>query len=70
MPDEVGTLTNLEILWLHDNHLTRIPESIGDLTGLTMLTLRVNQVGLRLPVLLIVPAAHSPTHPEPPGQPD
>jgi Leucine-rich repeat (LRR) protein len=44
IPPEIGNLTNLERLYLHQNQLTGyIPQEIGDLTNLTKLDLSNNQ---------------------------
>ena len=41
---EIGNLTNLTELNLHDNKLTNIPKEIGNLTNLTQLDLSNNQL--------------------------
>ena len=44
LPETIGNLSNLTILWLEENNLTELPESIGNLSSLTNLVLRFNQV--------------------------
>jgi len=44
LPDWIGQLTALTILYLNDNQLTEIPDSIGQLTALTTLWLNDNQL--------------------------
>ena len=44
LPAEVGQLTSLQELHLHDNQLTSVPAEIGQLTALTHLFLDSNQL--------------------------
>ena len=44
LPSEIGQLTNLTGLTLHDNQLTTLPPEIGKLTNLTYLGLKRNQL--------------------------
>ncbi|MEA1863648.1 MAG: leucine-rich repeat domain-containing protein [Euryarchaeota archaeon] len=44
LPPEIGKLTNLTWLNLHDNQLTTLPPEIGKLTNLTWLNLHDNQL--------------------------
>lgn len=44
LPDEIGTLTSLQVLILSNNEITRLPESIGDLISLYSLDLSGNQL--------------------------
>ena len=48
LPESIGQLANLTLLYLDENKLTSLPESIGNLTNLTWLNLRRNQL-TRLP---------------------
>ena len=50
IPPEIGYLTNLEALWLMDNHLSgEIPSSIGNLVNLRSLGLRENDITGSIP---------------------
>ena len=42
LPDELGGLTSLEQLWLDQNQLTYLPNTIGDLENLKTLELQYN----------------------------
>jgi internalin A len=44
LPSEIGSLTNLTILYFSDNQLSALPEAIGNLTSLTSFDLRNNQL--------------------------
>jgi internalin A len=44
LPDEIGQLTNLTLLYLYGNQLTELPPEIGQLTNLTLLYLYRNQL--------------------------
>lgn len=44
VPDTIGQLTRLTVLWLFGNQLSAVPDSIGQLTSLTDLDLRDNQL--------------------------
>jgi len=44
VPAEVGRLSALRVLWLHDNELTSVPAEIGQLTSLEWLSLGENQL--------------------------
>ena len=44
LPAEVGQLTSLQELHLHDNQLTSVPAEIGQLTALEALYLRGNEL--------------------------
>src|SRR6186713_1760542 len=44
LPPEIGQLTALAALHLHDNQLTTLPPEIGQLTALTALHLHDNQL--------------------------
>ena len=44
VPESLGQLTNLRVLWLHDNQLRALPESLGQLTNLQALWLQNNQL--------------------------
>ena len=39
LPSSIGLLKDLTHLYLHDNNLTKLPESIGNLTNLRVLQL-------------------------------
>ncbi len=50
IPAELGSLTELNLLWFHDNQLTgSIPTELGNLTNLTSLTLNRNQLTGSIP---------------------
>ena len=44
LPPEIGQLTNLTSLYLHDNQLTTVPPEVGQLTNLKTLDLSHNQL--------------------------
>ena len=44
MPAEIGQLSKLQILWLHDNQLSSLPAEIGQLSKLQHLSLDDNQL--------------------------
>ena len=44
MPEEIGQLTNLQVLYLRSNQLTSLPKEIGQLTNLQILYLGSNQL--------------------------
>jgi len=44
LPENIGNLSSLKILWLGDNQLTSLPESIGNLSSLNRLELNNNQL--------------------------
>jgi hypothetical protein len=44
VPESLGSLSNLEVLWLHNNQLSAVPESLGRLSNLTQLYLSYNQL--------------------------
>jgi Leucine-rich repeat (LRR) protein len=44
LPEEIGLLRKLEILWAHCNHLVDVPDSLGDMTRLVILTLHENRL--------------------------
>ena len=44
LPPQIGHLTNLMTLWLHNNQLTSLPPEFGGLTNLTRLYLDDNQL--------------------------
>ena len=53
LPDELGQLTSLEALYLHNNQLTgTIPWQLGELTALTTLTFNFNQLSGTIPTQL------------------
>ena len=49
LPPEIGQLTSLSELWLHENQLTSVPPEIGQLISLTSLDLQSNQLSSLLP---------------------
>ena len=57
LPDDMGRLHRLRVLFCSDNRFTRLPESIGDCQALEMVGFKANRIGtvpdaaLRLPVL-------------------
>ena len=44
LPPEIGQLTNLSTLYLHNSQLTSLPAEIGQFTNLSTLDLRSNQL--------------------------
>jgi internalin A len=44
IPDSIGQLSNLQMLFLHENQLTTVPEAIGQLSNLQKLYLSNNQL--------------------------
>lgn len=44
LPPEIGQLTNVRQLWLHDNQLSSLPAEIGNLQNIEELTLFNNQL--------------------------
>ena len=42
LPESIGALVGLKVLYLYGNQLTALPESIGALTALTFLDLSYN----------------------------
>jgi Leucine-rich repeat (LRR) protein len=44
VPEEIGSLTNLQTLWLQDNQIASVPASLGHLTGLRQLLLSHNKL--------------------------
>ena len=44
IPDEIGILTNLQVLDLYYNQITTIPDAIGNLTNLQYLNLSNNPI--------------------------
>jgi len=45
LPPEVGTLSNLDLLWIGRNQCTSLPAEIGDLSNLTHLSVNNNPTG-------------------------
>ena len=43
MPECIGNLKKLKVLWLHDNELNRLPKSIVNLTELISIDLQKNK---------------------------
>ena len=52
LPEQIGKLTNLTVLYLEGNNLTSLPEQIGTLTNLTTLYISHNPNLLNLPLSL------------------
>jgi Leucine-rich repeat (LRR) protein len=53
IPAELGSLTNLEVLWLQNNYLQgKIPTELGDLSNLQVLGLYSNQLQGKIPSVL------------------
>ena len=49
LPPEIGRLTALTGLWLHDNQLSSLPPQVGQLTALNFLVLDCNQLTILPP---------------------
>lgn len=45
LPNSIGNLTNVTVLYLDQNQLTTLPDSIGNLTSLRLLVLLRNRPG-------------------------
>eukprot|EP00002_Diphylleia_rotans_P020953 TRINITY_DN4076_c0_g1_i2.p1 TRINITY_DN4076_c0_g1~~TRINITY_DN4076_c0_g1_i2.p1 ORF type:complete len:352 (+),score=62.55 TRINITY_DN4076_c0_g1_i2:79-1134(+) len=44
VPEAIGQLTNLTVVWLNNNEISSLPESIGELTNLVMMYIQKNPI--------------------------